>query len=666
MRPVKGLHPLMTFLPSGWSRAHARQRGSHAFACARVALLALVLILLAAAGAPACAAVRKTAAAAARQPPADLRDLDAWLAYQDRAHITALPAEARIFYRRALTAWKSGESSEAVRLTRGAIELDPSYAAPQLKLTTWLLLREPSQAVLGLTALYDLVRRDFLLQHGIAANAVFFLLYALFFAVLAAAALLVALRHQELLHMWEERFGTRLTAVTTRWWAWIYLLLPMVLGLGLAFPTLLFLGMLWPLLRVRERLLFITLVILVAAAPLAPVLMGRLAAPLRADGPPFFGVAAMQNEPATMEQRQRLAALAARHPSNPFVHFGLGWSARRGGDLGTAEAAYRKALERWPDNDRVLVDLGNVLAAKGSFDQALALYQRAIEVAPNNAAAHFNASQVHNRRFDYQAANQEVTRASELDFELVRAFQAETPAPGELPLADQWLPPVTFWRALLDRTASGIGAPAIPPAWRGLLELSVWWFSVTGFLLAVTGVLLGIHWQRRLPVRACSNCGRVVCRRCAERRREMALCPSCTMVAARAASPEFARVLLLQHARRVERSRRLVTTSLATLIPGSGQIAFHRVFGAVSLLASCILIAFPWLGVAPPFTSDQQLAMPADGNPWVALAALGFLYLTSLMSYLRRAARADAARAAAAVPVRSRVAQATRLEREAA
>ncbi|HUK61915.1 MAG TPA: tetratricopeptide repeat protein, partial [Dongiaceae bacterium] len=320
-------------------------------------------------------------------PPADLHDLDAWIGYRAHAQIPMLPSEARLFYRRGLIALKSGQDAEGVRLLRGAGTLDPTFLSPHAMLASWFFTREPSTALQECAAALQLLRRDFLLQLDLVANAIFYLLTVVFLGLIGAAVLTVSAHHASLRHMWQERFGRHLTPTTARLWPWLVLALAFVVGLGLAMPVLVFLGMLWPVLRARERILAATLAVAVAVAPFAPVLIGRLALPLHADSAPFFGVASIEHDPWTPGQQHRLAELAGSVPDNPFVQFGLGWSARRGEDLATAETAYRRVLKRWPNDDRTLVNLGNILAVQGRFDDALALYDRALKIRPDNAAA---------------------------------------------------------------------------------------------------------------------------------------------------------------------------------------------------------------------------------------------------------------------------------------
>lgn len=605
-----------------------------------------------------------TAAGRAEDPPTDLHDLDAWIAYRAHMQIPMLPSEARLFYRRGLIAWKSGQDAEAVQLLRGAGTLDPTFLSPHAVLASWFMTREPSTALQECAAALQLLRRDFLLQLDLVANAIFYLLTVLFLGLIGAAVLVVAVHHASLRHMWQERFGRRLTPTTARLWPWMVLGLSFLAGVGLAMPMLVFLGMLWPVLRLRERILTVTLVAAVAAAPFAPILMGRLALPLRTDSAPFFGVASIEHEPWTSERQRRLARLTASVPDDPFVAFGLGWSARRGEDLPTAERAYRAVLKRWPQHDRTLVNLGNILAVQGRFDEALELYRRALQARPDNAAAWFNQSQVYTRLFDFRRASESVSRASALDFDLVQRLQNASVG-GALPLADQWIEPITFWDAMRSPTAARAAEPVVPPAWRGAIEMSAWWYGVLTVLLTVAAIGLGFAWQRSLPLRNCSNCGVVVCRRCSERRREVALCPGCAAVEARAESADFGRVLLDQQRRRVQHRRRTVRTALASFVPGFGFASFHDVFSTLTMSMLVAWLVMVALGVTPPFDARHDFGLAGPGVPAAVLFTLWVtVYGISILRFVTRQARLDAQQDAG--PIKSRAAQVTHRRAEAA
>jgi hypothetical protein len=340
--------------------------------------------------------------------------------------------------------------------------------------------------------------------------------------------------------------------------------------------------------------------------------------------------------------------------------FASGWMSRRTGDLPAAEGAYRRALELWPDDDRVMVDLGNTLLLQGHTDDALALYKKASDANAANAGAWFNQSQIHTQRYDYRAATDALSRASALNFDMVKTYQAQGSEDGVPGLVDQWIAPARFWRALTSQGALSTGHGALPPQWRARLETRGWTFTFVLLGLSAVAMWAGARQHRALPLRTCSNCGRVVCRRCSERRRELALCPRCVAAENRAESPDFARVLLLQQRRRTERFQHLIRTALATLVPGLGLVSFRRAFSPILLMTATAALLTGPLGGAPPFSFEPRLAVSGTDLPMpLQLAAWGLIYLWSVVGYFRLVAKAGQQAATLAAPVRSRATQAS-------
>jgi tetratricopeptide (TPR) repeat protein len=618
------------------------------------------------AGSPSPASVRALEPEALPGAPTTFNDLSGWLDYKTRNHIAALPQEARLFFRRGLMARQSGSREEAIRLVRGASNLDPSFVAPRLTLASWFLLGEPSQALLQYAAVLEMARQNFVLQLAVVANSLYLALQALFLGLLAAGFLIVCIRNRELRHRWHEGLSHFVSPVTARWWSWSFAILPFLSGFGISLPTVAFLGLLWPSLRVRERAVFVALVALLAGAPWIASSMDRLSTPLREDRGPLYGVGLVEGEPYRTERQNRFATLATQHPSDPYVHFGLAWIARRGGDLATAERAYRRALELWPTNDRVMNNLGNTLAMKSRQDEALELYRRATNTNPSNAAAWFNASQIYTQRFEYRAATDALSRASALNFDMVKSYQTDASNDGLLPLVDQWMSPITLWSAL--RSAEAPSSPSLPPAWRGLRECSGVLFSGVIAAIALLSVALSIWQQRKVPLRTCSNCGSVVCRRCAQRRRELALCADCATIESRAESPDFARVLLAQRSRKVNGAVHLFRTALSTLIPGFGLLCFQRLFTPIVLLSGTAALAARLFGITEPFAFEPRLTVGNSEVPVPVLIGLwALIYAISIIGYFGRVAHEKAVAASNAAPARpSRVTQANRHTAEAA
>lgn len=582
------------------------------------------------------------ARAAALSPPRDLADVNGWLDYKARAHVLALPLEARLFYRRGVLAHREGKRENGERWVRAAAELDPSFMEPHLTIAAWSLPGRPSQALVHWAAALDLVRESFAFQAGIAANFLFLAFQSLLIALLIAGIFILVLRLPELSHPWRERLTAILRPATARWWALSFAILPFLAGLGIVLPTIVFLGLLWPALRARERTVFVLLTLGFAGIPWTASALHRLTTPLDGERAPLYGVALLENEPWSGARQQRLAALSTREPQNPFLHFALAWTARRGGDLATAEREYRSTLERWSGDDRVLTDLGNVLAMRGRQDEALEFYERAITARPSNPAPHFNESQIYTQRFEYIAATEALSQASALDFDLVRDYQALGANDGVLALVDQWIAPRNFWLALGDAPAPASAEARLPPPWRGHMETSGWRFSLIVAVCGLLGTVLGLLGHRALPLRACGNCGRVVCRRCAQRRREVALCHGCAGLETRAQNPDFARVLLKRTQRQTEKLREVTRTVLAILVPGFGLIAFRRVVTPLLLIAIGLLLVGPFAGVPLPFELEPLVGLPDRLPPMTARITLGALiYAVSIAGYFSCAAKAQ-------------------------
>jgi tetratricopeptide (TPR) repeat protein len=572
-------------------------------------------------------------AAAGHGAPADLRDVNEWVAWKNSQQLVALPIEARLFYRRGLIARQSGQLPEALANVRGAIELDASFLAPHLTLAGWFVFSDPSQTLVHWAVIVDRIRRDFTVQLDVVANVLSLGLEALFVGLLAAGLVIVLLRRELLAHGLFEQLSTFISPATARWWVPVILALPFLTGVGLTLPVLGLLAFLFPHLRVRERMLFVLLGLASVLTPFALSALDRFTLALRTNAPPFYETPLIEQAAWDPVTQSRLEACARRDPENGFAQFALGWHARQGGQLDVAERAYRAALVAWPEHPAVLTDLGNVLAMRGHSDEALVLYRRASQRDAGNAAAHFNASQLLTRRFDYSAASEELQQASAIDFDLVKQYQSRAGAVGMLPLVDVWPSPSTFWGALSHARAPS-GPQPLPLLLRGRLEAAGWPFSLAALGFVAAG-WFGGRWQhRRLPLRTCSNCGVVVCRRCARRRREAALCPECDRVSGGGETQEFSRVLLLQHRAKRRDTERYVRTGLAALVPGYGLLAHHRVLGPVSMLSITWLLVRIGLSSVLPFAVTPRLTIPGAELPHVfVLLALVVVYAWSLGAY---------------------------------
>jgi len=153
----------------------------------------------------------------------------------------------------------------------------------------------------------------------------------------------------------------------------------------------------------------------------------------------------------------------------------------------------------------------------------------------------------------------------------------------------------------------------------------------------------------------------VLCRRCAKRRREAALCPDCDRICGGVETQEFSRVLLLQHRARRRNADRYVRTAVAALVPGFGLLAHNRVFGPVAMLSGTWLLGRLMVGAAMPFAVTPRLSIPGADLP-VELVMLGLVvvYAWSLAAYALVMTLERAREAQLEAATHGRLAQATR------
>lgn len=568
--------------------------------------------------------------------PGDPTDVQGWLMWRSAHDLPALPAQATMLFRMGVEAQKKGDTETAVRLWRGAEELDPWSLAPRMTLIGHFLSRDPSQALMEIGRLAGLARTNFRLQHFLASYILFYALTAVYLATVGVALLLCWRHRNRLRHVYSELLARRLPRPRANFWGIVLVLLPWALGLGIAIPAAFTLAMLWSYLKRTERVVFVALAAMLVASPLATRLFDRLSLPARTQEPPFFVTLELDRQSASPERIAQVTSLAAEHPDNPFLAYAAGWMAQHARHYDEAIAAYERARQAWPEEARIPNNLGNIEFARGNAAAAEADYKRAIELAPRWAGAHYNLGQLHTARFRYAEASEEIAQATALDFDLVRNLQARSTTQGGVPaLAEEWIEPATQWQAMLDAPGKPGAAPVVPPAWQPWFESRGTPVAIWTLLFAVLGLALGFVLHHHLPARICGNCSSTVCRRCATRRRDQVLCEDCAGLLSTATTPEFGRLLLFKRRRETRRRQGHVRTAIAIVIPGYGVMAFDRLMLGWTLTLATALSALVLFAGHAPFPYDPRIIAngprPLAGFAVVLLAAT---YCMSLFSYL--------------------------------
>ena len=595
---------------------------------------ALATPLLAREPAPTTTAVHPAPPAAT--PPTNRNDLTEWLEYQRTLGSPSMPAVAQLFYRKGVETLRSGGTEDGLRMLRGACQLDPSFLAPRVALLSYFGTRDVSQSLMELARIVDLAKTYFPFQHYLTIQIAYHLTLVLFLATLLAALFVAWLRREAVRHAYDEFLrqflGERMATIAS----WVLLVIPFVAGMGLALPTLFTLGAGWNSLRKSERALSFLLLGFMVVLPIGYATVAPLCYPDHPDRAPFYGTADLANASYSAERLNELKVLVERHPDNPFLHFSTAWMAYRGGDFALAEGEFQAAGKLWPNEPRIPNNLGNLAEMAGRNDEAERMYHMAMALDPAWAMPHYNLGQLYTREFRYAQASEELARAASYDFDLVRNLQAEAQLhPGDpLPPAWGWLPPNTFWDAMLSEPAPETAMP-VPASWRNWLELrgrGVVWVTL---LCALLGAVLGILIRTKLPVRQCSNCENAVCRRCAARRRDQVFCADCSASLREASTPEFARLLLARRRRTVRRASARWRTAFATLLPGLGPVFVERLGLAWGMLVLGMAGLTGFVGTPGPFPYDARVGPLATLHlNWGGFAVFLLAVALSLVTYL--------------------------------
>jgi tetratricopeptide (TPR) repeat protein len=589
-----------------------------------------------AASAPATATVRTPTPAPPEavmpgsRPPSDPDDVQGWIDYKEAHELRALPYAARVVYRAGNAAAERRDHETAVRLWRGAEELDAEFLAPRLTLASHFLGRDPAQGLIEVARLLGLARTSFRFQHFLSTYAFFYAASALFFATVAIALLLCWRHRNRLQHVYAELMRKHFDLPHAAVWSWVAVVLPFAFGFGLAVPAVFTLGLLWSYLKRGERIVFLALVALLVAVPTVFKTFDALSTPARLTEPPFYSTVALEQEPYSDARMAELQALAAAHPENPFLAFSVAWMAERGHRYDEAIAAYGRAAEAWPQEARIPNNVGNIEFERGNAQAAESNYKKAIELAPRWAAPHYNLGQLFTARYRYAEASEEIALATALDFELVRGLQARSASQSTAALAAEWLEPNVQWQALFGGAPSEDSVPALPPLWRGGFEARGVGVAIWAVLFAVLGTALGLVLHHHLPARTCGNCGSTVCRRCATRRKDQVLCDECAGLVANAATPEFGRLLLFKRRRETLRAQGHARTAIALVVPGYGALAYDHVVTGWVLAGCASLLALLALWGVAPYPYDPRV-LPGNARPLAGLA-IGGLVLCALLS----------------------------------
>jgi tetratricopeptide (TPR) repeat protein len=600
-----------------------RQRGTPPFPCrlrpARqpVAVLAGSLLALLLAGAPPSAG-QSTGSSADGIAAALERKYDAGISRD-------LP-DAQARYREALAADDAGNRGEAVRLLEASMSFDPDYPDAHFTMARVVAFSDPGRAVSELTEAFRVLGRSYPWQRHMLAN-LLTALVVIWMVALLLAVVGIAIRHlPHLVHVLEESLGARGSRVG-RVGAAAIGLSPILWGLG-AIPTAtLFAGLLSFRFGRREALLAVLFIL--SALSLAGFLatLAPWAGPPRLDEPSLLVDRAMSSG-HDADLARSLEAWEGRDANEPLYPLALGTTARRAGRLDLAERQLTLAAVLKPNTPWILTNLGNVYFAREDFARARQLYESAAAADPNAVEPHYNLAQVYTKQLLFAEASREQSLASAVAFDRVRDFSRWSVPQLNRTVMDARPPLDALWD-LARRTAHFRGAAAVegnrylgfaarlgPPSPFALVFIPALFLTFAG-----VGQFLG----RSLATLHCSNCQKIVCRRCVHRMQQRAFCNDCYKSVKDLKSMEFTRLLLTRRDKSAARRRTIGQAILTFVLPGAGQMirgASLSGFFALVVMATAAILVIPNGALVP---SLDVLAVPGGG--WAKRAPLLVLFL---------------------------------------
>ncbi len=329
-----------------------------------------------------------------------------------------------------------------------------------------------------------------------------------------------------------------------------------------------------------------------------PALQGPLDDAYTASMPRMAAIVGV-NEGST--NRYAIGVLAGH--DDYMSRFAYGLALRRDGRIEDSVAVFRKLLAETPDDGRALINLGNAQFAAGRFAEARDSYQKAYDSSKTVVSA-YNLAMASRALFDYASGDKFYAEAAALDAQVVSAFNSIASKNPNRTVMDS-----VFTHAELEDyiAHNATNAASLYPL-GGKAAM-----AGAGVLAVIFTVLLfsGIGLAGR-----CTNCGKVLCERCAPTRNYAGKCASCHRLLAEFddTSPR-AKVARMLSSMRIKDKMRDRLKALSFAPPGIAQIFAGKLLEGFLYLTGFLFLVFAAILAADPIFT-------------VGLAGLTHLWLT--------------------------------------
>ncbi|MFQ5532595.1 MAG: tetratricopeptide repeat protein [Candidatus Methylomirabilales bacterium] len=404
-------------------------------------------------------------------------------------------------------------------------------------------------------------------------------------------------------------------------------LLPIIFGLGVLPTVFLCLLPLGIYLKVRERLLWGTLVLSLLLLPWGYRALATLIT--TTTSPRIEALLRVEEGDRGEGTEAVLREWAEAVPDDFLPRFYLGRVRRSQGELKWAAEMYAQAQTLAPEEPAIWTNRGNTAFLAGNISQAQADYEKAIALDPDLPYPRFTLSQLLTERLLFDEAQREYSLAVSKNPALGSRLNQAAAEGRKRVIVDAPLPDIKLWRQILfvDSPSSNVAEVLWGGRFLGV-SLAILPWVVAGYV----GAFLGFLWfrRRRRFARACQECGKVFCPRCQRLLGEVRLCTRCGIIqrAREGTLPPGVKALPPEELRR---EPRLLGLALS-LIPGGEGLYRGRTLWGFLLLVVTLVVASPLLGklIAP------ATYLPGGSLPYhvfVSILLLFCLYLVTTLTH---------------------------------
>ena len=221
-----------------------------------------------------------------------------------------------------------------------------------------------------------------------------------------------------------DLFGRKLPRPAALALAVLALLWPLPLPYGLVWLPLYWSVLLWGYGAPSERVVLVSLWLLLGAAPqLLELQRQQLTLAL---SPSSQSMEALEEHRLYGSLFADLGVLRSALPESVAVKQLLADVHRSLGQWELARSLYRQVLEAEPDNTSAQLDLGAYALLKGDFTGAIQSFQKVASIDPRNAAAQYNLSQAYSGAYMFDEQKVALRKAQEIDLAKVNAWMSNS------------------------------------------------------------------------------------------------------------------------------------------------------------------------------------------------------------------------------------------------